>query len=459
MRATVLSILAAVAIGGSLLPAHAQPPSPNEAELKNIVERSYQYVAMYNTLLGFALNDKNPFSTHGWNKTYKPTALLDHNVRVIAAPNNDTLYVITTLDLRNEPVVVTYPAFDSKFVSVETSAFDHYCEIPLATSKGDFKKPTTILFYSDNTKDYAGQAVEGIDVIQRMTGDFATSFARVMPHAAEPERSKRIFAAIEQVKPQTLAEYLGKPAKPAEPVTFPDFGNDMAVFTGTFAEVMQFVVNHMSFSADDELDREFLSAMKRIGIEPGNRFDPAKVAEIDGALMRKTVEAVQQNAKATVNDYPLERFRPKGEMSLGAMVAQSVTGPVGQPVEQAAYFNIFKAADGQPLNALHDYVLRMDKDGLPPGQAFWSFTLMDAKDAFFIPNDRRKYSVGENAGMKLRADGGIDIYIAAQKPEGVPEENWLPINREDLPLRIQIRAYLPVVERVKSWQPPEAKQL
>jgi hypothetical protein len=31
--------------------------------------------------------------------------------------------------------------------------------------------------------------------------------------------------------------------------------------------------------------------------------------------------------------------------------------------------------------------------------------------------------VGENAGMKLNEDGGIEIYIAAEKPEGVPEES------------------------------------
>jgi hypothetical protein len=69
----------------------AQPPSPGRAELKNLVERSYQYVALYNTLLGFALNEKNPFSTHGWNKTYKPTAAMDHTVRVIAAPQRHAL--------------------------------------------------------------------------------------------------------------------------------------------------------------------------------------------------------------------------------------------------------------------------------------------------------------------------------------------------------------------------------
>jgi hypothetical protein len=61
--------------------------------------------------------------------------------------------------------------------------------------------------------------------------------------------------------------------------------------------------------------------------------------------------------------------------------------------------------------------------------------------------------------MKLDEDGGIEIYIAAEKPEGVPEENWLPIPREDLALSPQLRIYVPDLEKLKSWQPSVARKL
>lgn len=83
------------------------------------------------------------------------------------------------------------------------------------------------------------------------------------------------------------------------------------------------------------------------------------------------------------------------------------------------------------MNALCDYVIRMTKDELPPAKAFWSLTLYDTKNGLFIPNPQNKYSVGENGGYKLNADGGIEIYVAAEKPAGVADENWLPINRGD----------------------------
>ena len=101
----------------------------------------------------------------------------------------------------------------------------------------------------------------------------------------------------------------------------------------------------------------------------------------------------------------------------------------------------------------------MSKDELPPARAFWSVTLYDSENGFFIPNDRKKYSVGENAGMRLNKDGGIEIYISAQKPQGVPEENWLPINRGDEALDVIMRIYAPDMEKMRSWTAPKAEKL
>jgi hypothetical protein len=101
----------------------------------------------------------------------------------------------------------------------------------------------------------------------------------------------------------------------------------------------------------------------------------------------------------------------------------------------------------------------MSADDMPPANAFWSTTLYDTQNGFFTPNDLKKYSVGENGGMKLNADGGIEIYIAAEKPEGVPKENWLPINRKDQNLDILLRVYAPDLEKMKTWVAPKAEKI
>lgn len=94
----------------------------------------------------------------------------------------------------------------------------------------------------------------------------------------------------------------------------------------------------------------------------------------------------------------------------------------------------------------------MTKDELPPAKAFWSITLYDEKDGFFIPNKQNKYPVGENSGYKLNADGGIEIYLVAEKSAVVPDENWLPINRGDEALAIVLRIYVPDLEKFRTWK-------
>jgi hypothetical protein len=61
--------------------------------------------------------------------------------------------------------------------------------------------------------------------------------------------------------------------------------------------------------------------------------------------------------------------------------------------------------------------------------------------------------------MKLNDKGGIDVYIAAKKPEGVPDENWLPINRKDENIDVLLRIYVPDFDKVKTWAPPKAEKL
>ena len=61
--------------------------------------------------------------------------------------------------------------------------------------------------------------------------------------------------------------------------------------------------------------------------------------------------------------------------------------------------------------------------------------------------------------MKLDDDGGIAVYVAAEKPEGVPDENWLPVNRGNYDIDVILRLYVPGLEKFKTWQPPKAEKL
>lgn len=436
----------------------------SDEQIENIVKRSYQYVAMYNVNQKMALAEEG-VTTEGYNQGMRKTELLDHTVQFIARPNNDVLYQLAMLDLRKDAIVFAIPAIESKFVSMMATGYDHYVNIPMSTVEGPLDKPMTLLFYTERTEGYKGEEIEGIDRSFEMTGDFVSLVMRVMPHANEPERYTRIVEQINAIKGISLSEYLGKTRPETDEIQFPEYGEtDADIFENNLLEVMQFVFNHTTFDPNFELDKALLAAYAPLGIEPGKEYNSENAVKIDGKKFREVSIKVRDEEIAKMNNTALidsllpTLYQPKGNAGLESQLLVSVVGPIGQPSTEAMYPPI-TTEDGSPMNALNDYVIRMTKDELPPANAFWSFTLYDALKGFFIPNEYKKYSVGENAGRKLNKDGGIEIYIAAEKPAGIPAENWLPITREDLELTITLRIYGPDLEKMKAWKAPKAVKL
>ena len=162
-RITILAILAALSFYAFfVMPADEKPVVDlTRDQVEEIVRRSYQYVAMYNVNNKFALDATNPLSSGGWNKLVLNTQLAGHTMQSISRPNNDTFYMMAMLDLRGEPLIIEAPAFDSKYVSLMATGYDHYVNIPMSTRLGDFSESSRILFYSKRTRGYSGEPVSG----------------------------------------------------------------------------------------------------------------------------------------------------------------------------------------------------------------------------------------------------------------------------------------------------------
>ena len=307
----------------------------SDAQIEDLVRRSYQYVAMYN------VNNKFALKQGGWNTLAADTTLKDHTMREIARPNNDTLYISCMLDLRKDPVILEMPAIDSKYVSLMITAYDHYVNIPMATRLGDFRKPEKMLIYSARTEGYKGEPIKGVDRVFKASGDFVSAVFRIMPHANDQERFKRIVKQMQSVKVVTLSEYRGGKAKPIDAIQFPPVGKtDADVFGNNLLEVMQFVFNHTTFDPKNELDQAVLAVYQPLGVAPGRAFDPARVAKIDGASMRNAAERIATAQLATATSPAFQKnmsglFKPKGQMTLELLFSQSVLGPIGMPVEEA----------------------------------------------------------------------------------------------------------------------------
>jgi len=436
----------------------------SDEQVENLVKRSYQYVAMYNVNNKFALAEEG-MSTQGYNKGLKNTQLLDHTFKAIARPNNDVLYQMAMLDLRKDAAVFELPPMESKYVSIMATGYDHYVNVPLSTTQGDFKEPITVLFYTQRTENYKGGPVEGIDRTFEMTGDFISLVMRVMPHANEKEKYERIVEQINSLNGISLAKFQGGTKLKDDAIEFPEFGaTDADIFENNLLEVMQFVFNYTTFDSNTTLDKEILAAYKPLGIEPGKIYDSESAIKIDGKHFRevslkiKDAELAKMNTPEVISRLLPNLFQLKDKRTLEPMLFQSVVGPIGLPMKEAMFPPVV-TSDGDPMNALNDYVIYMNREELPPANAFWSLTLYDTENGFFIPNDHKKYSVGENSGMKLNEDGGIEIHVSAEKPGEIASENWLPINRKDQGIDIILRVYAPDLKKMKSWQTPKAEKI
>jgi hypothetical protein len=320
----------------------------SDAQIENIVRRSYQYVAMYN------VNNKFALKQGGWNTCVADTQLKDHTMREIARPNNNTLHICCMLDLRKDPVVLDIPAFDSKYVSLMVTGYDHYVIVPLSVTKDDFKKPGKMLFYTARTEGYKSEPIKGVDRLFEATGDFVSAVFRVLPHANDKERFAKIIGQMKSVKLLILSEFQGKPAKPKNDVAFPEVGKtNLDIYENNFLEVMQFVVNHTTFDPKDELEQAFLAAMKPLGVEPGKTFAKDKVVSIDGKGFRAVAEEIRKKEFARAMDpavtakHGMSLFKTKGQITLDLLLLQSVIGPIGLPATEAIYPPV-TTVNGQP---------------------------------------------------------------------------------------------------------------
>ncbi len=441
-----------------ILPAEKEPSEKKKVltytQIRNIVMRSEQYVALYNFINKLALDEADALG--GWNqtKTFMPPT---NDFNAIPRFENDLLIQLALLDLRKEPIIIQYPAISARYVSLEISGFDHYCKVPLSTTKGDFKKATTLLFYSKRTEDYTGQSVKGVDWYIEVDCDFIIALLRVLPKTVDSK--EQLFSEVEPTSLRSMSQWLGESAKDSVDPHFPAFGKtQVEVFGTNLLEVIQFIMNHTTFDPSIEMDRAFLAAYEPLGIVPGKDFDPTRVPKIDLPYFREVAQQIINEAKIKQKDLQtqermfFQQYRSKGEIDLETEYVQSIISPIGLPSEEMLYFPLL-VTDEKPFNALHDYSLHISKDELPPAKA-WSVTLYDLKNGLLVPNDKNKHSTG----IKENVEGDIEIFISAKKPAALPEENWLPINREDRDLDVLLRLYVPDLEKIKmGWKPPQVK--
>ena len=359
-------------------------------------------------------------------------------------PNNDTVYSGALLELADQPIILTAPDIHDRYWSVE--AADAYTNnifyIGTRATSGDGGNHA---FVGPNWK---GELPPGVIEHRMPTNDMMFAL-RIGVLPQDEADLKKVNQLQEQFHLTSLDNWGDKgrfgQVAALNDAPLPEHDGDLAYFQ-TAADLLM-----RNPPPPDQEAAVILLA--RGGIDVGQPMDASKLDEpAHKGLVRAAQEGpeiLKWKVKYRGTPYPTRwnNLRPGDygfdylDRSLGALEGLFVHDRA-----EAEYFSTYEDGDAQLLDGSNNYVIRFDKDQIPPTMknGFWSLTMYGA-DFQLVKNPIDRFSIGDRTkGLTYNPDGSLDIYVQNAPPKGY-ESNWLPCPPSGL-FRINYRIYLPTKE-------------
>jgi len=377
--------------------------------------------------------------------------------RTVVAPNTDTLYSLSQLDLKKGPIVLRHPDLGDRFFDFE------------------LVDPWT------NVIDYVGTRTTGSDAGRftiRWTGDGKAAKAEKLGNPIIKSKYRRVWligrtlagdeadqaTAYDIMKRYKLLKPNGKKFKlpddcfrgKGEPSVYP-LPTDGADF---IAQLNQAMVNNPAPKRDDPL----LAQLATVGVGPGlDPEDAGLSAEAIDALYAGVENRIAGFANETRLDFLQQSIAAKGwiyaDSDIGAFGTDyllrarvAVVGIGANTPEEAVYPGALADSTGALLDGSNDYEMVFPADDLPPARYFWSLTMYD-REGFLVDNPIDRYSLGpSHPPLVKQDDGSIKVVISHDEPSG-DDINWLPAPSGGF--RLNMRLYgpkKPVLDG--TWYPP-----
>lgn len=129
----------------------------------------------------------------------------------------------------------------------------------------------------------------------------------------------------------------------------------------------------------------------------------------------------------------------------------------GNDFSSAAYFHVFVDADGKALDGANGrtYTIHFPPGQPPATKRFWSITAYTPNAIELVPNPLQKYNMASyTPGLTYNSDGSLTLYFGTEKPDGVPEANYLPVPPRNFNLMLRFYGPQGVVEDGQYVPPP-----
>jgi hypothetical protein len=354
--------------------------------------------------------------------------------RDVTAPNADTLYTTTWLDVGKEPWILSLP-----------DANDRYYLFPMldgwTTVFQDPGKRTTGTGpqkYAITGPGWTGTLPDGVKEYKS-----ATSLVWILGRiycTGTPEDYDAVHKMQDEVSVVPLSSY-GKSYTPPEGTVDP--GIDMKtpvrdqVNALSAQDYFSLLAKLLKDNPPTAEDAPMVAELAKLGIVPGGPFDinklsPEAVAALQdvpraafGKIMGWFKGSIAAGVNQEVNGWGFSTKLGTYDTEYLQRALVTAIGLGANLPQDAIYPTSEVGADGKPYDGANKYIVHFDKGQLPPVNGFWSLTMYDA-NYFFVDNPLNRYSISARNSLKANDDGSVDLYLQHDSPGTDKESNWLP---------------------------------
>jgi hypothetical protein len=384
-------------------------------------------------------------------------AVDDH---AVTAPNADTLYTTAFLDVSKEPWVFSIPDMGDRFFLMPMlDGWTDVFQVPGKRTTGGKAQR-----YAITGPGWSGTLPAGVTEYKSPTG-IVWILGRIYC-TGTPDDYAKVHALQDKFSLVPLS-YYGKPYTPIPG----EVDNSLDMKTAVRDQVdalsandyFNYLAKLMKTNPPAAADAPMVATMSKIGLVPGQDFDPSKLGVFD----KEAIKAVPKLAQAKIIEYAKKSIVPvNGWMLLTHNIGVYGTDYVQRALitaiglganrpQDAIYPTSEKDADGNAYDGNKNYVMHFDKGQFPPVNGFWSLTMYDDK-FFFVPNSLNRYTLSQRNKFATNPDGSVDLYLQADSPGKAKEANWLPTPKAKfIPM---LRLYWPKDTPPSildgTWKPP-----
>lgn len=385
----------------------------------------------------------------------------DASFKDVTAPNADTLYSSAWIDLSNGPFVLSTPdEGDRYFLMPLLSGWTDVFAVPGKRTTG-----TKAQTYAITGPGWQGAIPEGLTQLKSPT-NMVWILGRTYC-TGTPEDYKACHALMDKYRLVPLESY-GKPFTPPSGKVDPTVDMKTPVREQVnkmgAVEYFKLLSKLMRENPPSKDDAEIIGRISKIGIVPGQPFDPSKLsAKVSERVPRLAQERIMEHFKSAGSNLNGWVFTTKTGLYGTDYLQRALITAIGLGAnrpQDAVYPTSEVDGEGKPYSGAYKYTLTFAKGQVPPAQGFWSLTMYNG-NYFFVANPLSKYTVSPRNDFTYNADGSLTIYIQNDSPGADKEANWLPAPKDKFIL--MLRLYWPKETDPSildgTWVPPAVKRV